>query len=163
MKEQLLSAEQSLKERSKQVEELKEKLKVISLAKRFDGEESDDKKELKLKINEMMRELDKCIAVLKAQIMSKIDITVKLGQRSYPLTIQREEEEQIRKAANQVNESLKELKENYGIKDTADLFAMVALDFATRYQDKIQNTAEDEDLINKILSFERKLKEALEN
>ncbi len=66
MKEQLLSAEQSLKERSKQVEELKEKLKVISLAKRFDGEESDDKKELKLKINEMMRELDKCIAVLKA-------------------------------------------------------------------------------------------------
>ncbi len=95
--------------------------------------------------------------------MSKIDITVKLGQRSYPLTIQREEEEQIRKAANQVNESLKELKENYGIKDTADLFAMVALDFATRYQDKIQNTAEDEDLINKILNFERKLKEALEN
>lgn len=66
IKDQLMSAEQTIKERSKEVEELKEKLKVISLAKRFDGEESDDKKELKLKINEMMRELDKCIAVLKA-------------------------------------------------------------------------------------------------
>lgn len=66
LREKLSKAESELKQRSVELEELKEKLKVVSLAKRFDGEESDDKKELKLKINEMMRELDKCIAVLKS-------------------------------------------------------------------------------------------------
>ena len=93
--------------------------------------------------------------------MAKIDITVKLGQRSYPLSIEREEEEQIRKAGKAINESIKELKDNYGIKDSADLFAMVSLDFATRFMDKIQYTSEDSDLIEKITSFERKLKEHL--
>jgi len=91
--------------------------------------------------------------------MSKIDITLKLGQRTYPLTINREEEEQIRKAAKAINQSVKELQDNYGIKDTADLFAMVALDFATRFMDNIQNTTEDDELIDKIRSFEQTLEE----
>jgi cell division protein ZapA len=95
--------------------------------------------------------------------MSKIDITVKLGQRTYPLSIERAEEENIRKAAKAVNESLKELQDNYGIKDSADLFAMVALDFSTRFMEKIENTPQDNELVEKIASFERKLEEVLKS
>jgi len=41
---------------------------VVSLAKSLDEKETqvETKKDLKLKINEMMRELDKCIAVLNS-------------------------------------------------------------------------------------------------
>ena len=45
--------------------------------------------------------------------MSELSIKVNIGGRSYPLTIKRNEEEKIRKAASKINENLKELKNNY--------------------------------------------------
>lgn len=47
----------------KKVEELTERNKILSLA-RSVGDESEGGLELKLKINELVRELDKCIAML---------------------------------------------------------------------------------------------------
>ena len=43
--------------------------------------------------------------------MAEISINVKLGDRTYPLTVAREEEERIRKAAKAVNENIKNLKD----------------------------------------------------
>jgi len=48
-----------LEDKSQQILELNEKVKLLKLAKNVDGEST---KEVKLKINEMVREIDKCIA-----------------------------------------------------------------------------------------------------
>ena len=48
-----------LKEKNQQLLALNDKNKLLKLAKNVDGEST---KEVKLKINEMVREIDKCIA-----------------------------------------------------------------------------------------------------
>jgi chromosome segregation ATPase len=53
-----------LKEKEREIEELEQKYKIMKLAKSLDGGEVENNKDLKLKINEMVREIDKCIALL---------------------------------------------------------------------------------------------------
>ena len=48
-----------LEDKNQQILELNEKIQLLKLAKNVDGEST---KEVKLKINEMVREIDKCIA-----------------------------------------------------------------------------------------------------
>ena len=43
---------------------LQEQIKLLKLAKQLDGEGGDKTKEVKLMINEMLREIDKCIALM---------------------------------------------------------------------------------------------------
>ena len=43
---------------------LQEQIKLLKLAKQLDGEGVDKTKEVKLMINEMLREIDKCIALM---------------------------------------------------------------------------------------------------
>jgi len=64
LKQKLSKAEADLKLSNEELEQVQEKMRVISLAKSLDTDESENKKDLKLKINEMMREIDKCIALL---------------------------------------------------------------------------------------------------
>lgn len=47
----------------KELDELRHKYDVLKMAKSLDGE-TENKKDLKLKINEMVREIDRCIALL---------------------------------------------------------------------------------------------------
>ena len=64
--------------------------------------------------------------------MSELSIKIVIGGRSYPLTIRREEEEVIRRAAKNINESIQALGENYAVKDMQDLLAMTCLQIATK-------------------------------
>ena len=41
-----------------------ENIKMLKLAKQLDGEKLEENKDIKLMINEMVREIDKCIALL---------------------------------------------------------------------------------------------------
>jgi len=54
--------EQIIEKQKKLIKELEEKIKVLKIAKSFDG--SSNTFEQKVKINEMLRELDKCIGLL---------------------------------------------------------------------------------------------------
>ncbi len=63
--------------------------------------------------------------------MDSLSIKVNIGGRVYPLTIDPKEEESIRKAAESINNNIKELQNNYAVRDTQDLLAMTALQFAT--------------------------------
>jgi cell division protein ZapA (FtsZ GTPase activity inhibitor) len=60
--------------------------------------------------------------------MDEFTITVKIANRSYRLKIQREEEEEIRNAVEQINSSIKAYAENIAYKDEQDLVALVALE-----------------------------------
>lgn len=53
-----------LKEQGAQLEEMEDKLKVIKVAKQLGASPDDDKNELKKKINEYIKEIDKCVALL---------------------------------------------------------------------------------------------------
>ncbi|MEM9022465.1 MAG: cell division protein ZapA [Bacteroidota bacterium] len=64
--------------------------------------------------------------------MGDLSIKVTIANRVYPLTIKREEEENIRKAAKLVSENMNDLEENYAVRDRQDLLAMTALQFATQ-------------------------------
>tara|TARA_B100000900_G_C20451826_1_gene663480 strand:- start:370 stop:645 length:276 start_codon:yes stop_codon:yes gene_type:complete len=82
--------------------------------------------------------------------MSELSIKVTIGGRSYPLTINREEEEKVRKAAFEINKCIKELKSNYAVVDMQDLLAMTALQFAN-----------DSNTTNSSLEFDKLCKEIL--
>lgn len=64
--------------------------------------------------------------------MSELSIKVNIAGRSYPLTIKREEEEAIRKAAKEVDLIVTNFQTNYAVKDKQDLLAMTALQLATK-------------------------------
>ena len=65
--------------------------------------------------------------------MSSLSIKVNIGGRTYPLTISRDEEEQVRKAAADINKNIDNLKQNYAVKDIQDLLAMTALQYASKH------------------------------
>ena len=64
--------------------------------------------------------------------MSEFTISVTIAERPYRLTIQREEEEVIRKATNEINRKIKEYSNNFAFNDMQDLIAMVILEFSTK-------------------------------
>lgn len=64
--------------------------------------------------------------------MDERSINVELAGRAYPLTINQAEEENVRKAVNEINESIARLKANYPLTDKQDLLAMASLEVAVR-------------------------------
>ena len=90
--------------------------------------------------------------------MSELSIKVIVGGRTYPLTIKREEEEKIRKAVSEIDNNIKNLKDNYAVVDIQDLLAMTSLEYATESIRK-NSSVEFDHLSEEIM----KLKEELEN
>jgi len=59
--------------------------------------------------------------------VSSVSIKVTIAGRTYPLTIESGEEVAVKNAADSINASIKNLQENYAVKDMHDLLAMSAL------------------------------------
>jgi len=51
-------------EKEQVINEINNQNKVLSMAKSLSGDNSESGKEMKLKINELVREIDKCISLL---------------------------------------------------------------------------------------------------
>lgn len=83
--------------------------------------------------------------------MSELSIRVNIAGRTYPLTIEREEEERVRKAARFIDEKIGELKEQYAVNDMQDYLAMVALELSTQVQKPVKEAPEGlEDKVDEI-------------
>jgi cell division protein ZapA len=93
--------------------------------------------------------------------MSQLSIKVNIAGRTYPLTIERSEEEMIRKAADNVNESIKDLKENYAVKDMQDLLAMTALQLSTK-SNTISKEVEEDKVSDELIALDKELSDFLE-
>ncbi|MFN8209286.1 MAG: cell division protein ZapA [Bacteroidales bacterium] len=79
----------------------------------------------------------------------KLSIKVNVADRYYPLKIDRDDEEKIRKAAKLINEKVFLYKQKYADKDTQDFLAMAALQFVIRnleVEEKPELTPGHEDL-----------------
>lgn len=60
-----------------------------------------------------------------------LNIKVDIGGRPYSLTINRNEEELVRKAAEDVNSTISKYSKAFEYKDMQDLYAMVTLQYAS--------------------------------
>ncbi|MCX6334412.1 MAG: cell division protein ZapA [Bacteroidia bacterium] len=72
----------------------------------------------------------------------KLSIRVNVADRYYPLKVERENEEKIRKAARMINEKVLQYKQRYTDKDVQDFLAMAALQYViklTEEEEKIEN------------------------
>jgi len=65
IKEDILSKEQEVSDLNSNITVLNDQLKMLKLASQLDGNEVGSTTDVKLMINEMVREIDKCIALLK--------------------------------------------------------------------------------------------------
>lgn len=83
--------------------------------------------------------------------MNKLSIKIKIADREYPMKVEPEEEERIRKAGKIVNEKIKLFKSQFGIDDKQDLLAMVAFD-ALVERLKTEGSDNDDDLLKEKLA-----------
>jgi len=83
-----------------------------------------------------------CLVEQLGKPMSELSIRVNIAGRTYPLTIDTDEEEQVRKAAKAIDEKINELKDQYAVNDMQDYLAMVALEFSTRLQQPVSEVPE---------------------
>ncbi len=72
----------------------------------------------------------------------KLSIRVNVADRYYPLKVESENEERIRKAARLINEKVLQYKQRYVDKDTQDFLAMAALQYVIRLIE-IEESEED--------------------
>jgi cell division protein ZapA len=69
--------------------------------------------------------------LVKKLTMGEISIKINIADRVYPLKINMEEEEVIRKATKLINDRIKEYQDVYAVRDKQDLLSMCALHYAT--------------------------------
>lgn len=62
----------------------------------------------------------------------KLSIRINIADRYYPLKIERDDEEKIRKAAKMINDKVFQYKTKYADKDIQDFLAMAALQFVIK-------------------------------
>ncbi len=60
----------------------------------------------------------------------KLKINIRIDGRTYPLTINQEDEEKYRKAAKNVNDLVRKFREQFVDRDTYDILAMTAFQVA---------------------------------
>ncbi|MDG1148057.1 MAG: cell division protein ZapA [Crocinitomicaceae bacterium] len=64
--------------------------------------------------------------------MAKLSLKVVVAGRTYPLSIEENEEQVVLDAAKDINKAIKLLQDNYAVKDMQDLLAMTALQMAAK-------------------------------
>jgi len=92
--------------------------------------------------------------------MGEISIKINIADRVYPLKVNAEEEEIIRRAAKLINDRIKEFQENYAVRDKQDLLSMCVLHYATaslKAEKKV--TVEDTEVTEKVYQLDYLLTE----
>ena len=91
-----------------------------------------------------------------------LNIKINIANRSYPMTINRDAEENIRKSVKKIEERLKFYEKNYAIKDRQDLLAMCLIEIATKLESISNSTSKDnKDVQFKLESIESALSEII--
>ncbi|HET8855188.1 MAG TPA: cell division protein ZapA [Salinimicrobium sp.] len=82
-----------------------------------------------------------------------LKIKLSIADRVYPLTIQPEQEEGLRKAAKKIEAMIKQFEQSYAVRDKQDVLAMCAVQFAAQTEQKTINNQTE------VVSAGEKLKE----
>jgi cell division protein ZapA len=95
---------------------------------------------------------------VKQAQMGEISIKINIADRIYPLKVNVEEEEIIRRAAKLINDRIKEFQDNYAVRDKQDLLSMCVLHYATatlKAEKKVMR--EDMEVSDKVYELDRLL------
>jgi cell division protein ZapA len=95
---------------------------------------------------------------VKQAQMGEISIKINIADRVYPLKINMEEEEIVRRAAKLINDRIKEFQDNYAVRDKQDLLSMCVLHYATatlKAEKRVMN--EDTDVAEKVYQLDQLL------
>ena len=91
-----------------------------------------------------------------------LSIKIKIANRTYPMTINRDSEENIRKSVKKIEERLKFYEKNYAIKDRQDLLAMCLIEIAAKLESVNDSATKDNnDIEIKLSSIESALSEII--
>lgn len=88
-----------------------------------------------------------------------LKIKISIADRVYPLTIQAQQEEGLRKAAKKIEAMIKQFEQSYAVRDKQDVLAMCALQFAALTEQKTINNQSEVQLAEEKL---RSLNELLQ-
>jgi cell division protein ZapA (FtsZ GTPase activity inhibitor) len=92
--------------------------------------------------------------------MGEISIKINIADRVYPLKVNMEEEEIIRRAAKLINDRIKEFQENYAVRDKQELLSMCVLHYATAsLKSEKKVSVEDADVNDKVYQLDYMLTE----
>ena len=69
----------------------------------------------------------------------KLKIKLTLADRIYPMTITADQEASLRASAKKIDSMIKQLQENYAVRDKQDVLAMCALQYAAQLEKQIEN------------------------
>lgn len=83
----------------------------------------------------------------------QISIRVSIADRIYPLRIKAAEEEIVRKAVKQVNDSEKGYRDQFAMKDKQDALAMTSLEFATALE-TTKTSSQESDFLQSLKRLE---------
>ena len=70
---------------------------------------------------------------------NSLKIKLNIADRVYPLTVAPEQEEGLRKSAKKIEAMIKQLEQNYAVRDKQDVLAMCALQYATQLEQNNTN------------------------
>ncbi len=92
----------------------------------------------------------------------KLSIRLNIADKYYPLKVERDEEERLRKAAKLINDKILQYKQKYTSKDVQDFMAMVSLQFATKYLE-CEEKSDESLIIDKVNNINAEVVEFLQN
>ena len=69
----------------------------------------------------------------------KLKIKLTLADRVYPMTITANQEASLRASAKKIDAMIKQLEENYAVRDKQDVLAMCALQYAAQLEKQSEN------------------------
>ncbi|NCG15041.1 MAG: cell division protein ZapA [Bacteroidetes bacterium] len=96
----------------------------------------------------------------------KLKIKVSIADRVYPLTIERSEEERVRKAVSMIASAMSRFEDKYAVNDKQDALAMCALQVANQMlgsvaASKAPKEGLNEDTLDRLRSMETQLQAVL--
>ena len=80
-----------------------------------------------------------------------IKIKLNIGDRIYPLTVQRSQEFYFREAAKIIEKTIKNLEQNYSVRDKQDLLAMCCIQFAEKNLQNMSKSIDSESEVEKMI------------
>ncbi|MCD4770367.1 MAG: cell division protein ZapA [Bacteroidales bacterium] len=92
---------------------------------------------------------------------NKLSIRINVADRYYPLKVNRDDEEDIRKAARMINEKVLLYKQKYVDKDIQDFLAMAALQYVIQMLE-LEKKADNDDLTHSLTELSSRIDSVLE-
>lgn len=94
--------------------------------------------------------------------MEEVSIKVQILGIIIPLKVSREEEDKVRRMEGEINEYLRQVKNNFGVTDKTEALVMALLHFVDElYEAKSKSTTIQPSIIEKLSTAEAKLKALL--